>query len=261
MEMSDRQKEIENLCKQLKLSAGMAERAMVITGETNQEYLIKLFDSEINARRQKRIADKFRKADLPYTENIDEMDISEIVFPQELSFEQCMDLKFIRERRNLLMYGYTGTGKTMLSICLAIKACTSDLPVRFFETSTLITKLKEALNAGRLTSFKAKLYESQIFILDEFGYTPYDLTGAQLLFEFISEIYKKKILILNTNKTFSEWEEIFIDPKMTKAMIGRITEHCHLILFPGEDWRFKKSNFAKMFESMKLEDLSNERAL
>lgn len=252
--MNDKQKEIELLCKQLKLSAGMAERAMKISGETHQEYLIELFSSEINARREKRIKDKFRKANLPYTENIKELDVSEIIFPKELSFAECMDLKFIMEKRNLLMYGYTGTGKTMLSICLAMEAIANDIPVRFFETENLITKLKEARQIGKLTDFKTKLYEAQVFILDEFGYIPYDLTGAQLLFEFISEIYKKKTVILNTNKTFTEWEEILIDPKMTKSLIGRLTEHCHLILFPGEDWRFKKSGFSQMLEAMKFEN-------
>ena len=80
------------------------------------------------------------------------------------------------------------------------------------------------------------------------------LTGAQLLFDLVSEIYERKVLILNTNKEFSEWQEILIDPKMTKAMIGRVTHHCHLILFPGEDWRFKHSSLSQMFKNMENEN-------
>ena len=252
--MTEMQKEIAALCKQLKLSARMAERAMEIEGSSNQEYLIRLFDSEVKSRRDARIASKLRSANIPYAQSFEDFDSSEVRFPDELSLAQFRDLKFFREKKNILMYGNTGTGKTMLSICIAIEACMNDIGVRYYRTADLINRLTEARKSGRLSHFKEKLNGADILILDEFGYVPYDLTGAQLLFDLVSEIYERKVLILNTNKEFSEWQEILIDPKMTKAMIGRVTHHCHLILFPGEDWRFKHSSLSQMFKNMENEN-------
>ena len=234
--MTEMQKEIAALCKQLKLSARMAERAMEIEGSSNQEYLIRLFDSEVKSRRDARIASKLRSANIPYAQSFEDFDSSEV------------------RKKNILMYGNTGTGKTMLSICIAIEACMNDIGVRYYRTADLINRLTEARKSGRLSHFKEKLNGADILILDEFGYVPYDLTGAQLLFDLVSEIYERKVLILNTNKEFSEWQEILIDPKMTKAMIGRVTHHCHLILFPGEDWRFKHSSLSQMFKNMENEN-------
>ena len=51
-----------------------------------------------------------------------------------------------------------------------------------------------------------------------------------------------KVVILNTNLEFSRWVNVLYDQKMTVALIGRLTHHCHLILFPGENNRLKESS-------------------
>ena len=103
----------------------------------------------------------------------------------------------------------------------------------------------ESRSALQLSALKKKLNEARIIILDEFGYVPYDLTGAQLLFDYLSEIHEKKTVILNTNKEFSQWSNILFDQDMASALVGRLTHRCDLILFPGEDFRLKHSSIRK----------------
>lgn len=102
------------------------------------------------------------------------------------------------------MYGSTGTGKTMLSICIGMEACRKSIPVQFFRTASLINQLSEAQERGGLARLRKKLDKADILILDEFGYVPYNRTGAQLLFDYLSEIHEKKVIILNTNLEFSD---------------------------------------------------------
>ena len=89
---------------------------------------------------------------------------------------------------------------------------------------------------------KRKLNSAQIIILDEFGYVPYDRTGSQLLFDFLSEIHEVKQVILNTNLEFSQWVNVLYDQRMTTALIGRLTHHVELILFPGGNNRLRESS-------------------
>ena len=105
--MTEMQKEIAALCKQLKLSARMAERAMEIEGSSNQEYLIRLFDSEVKSRRDARIASKLRSANIPYAQSFEDFDSSEVRFPDELSLAQFRDLKFFRNRQNNVIHLYS----------------------------------------------------------------------------------------------------------------------------------------------------------
>ena len=244
---------IAELCKAMKLSARIAENAMSATGKTNQEYLINLLQSEVDFRRNARITNRINEAKFPYSESFEQFIPDEVVFPDSLSVQDCKDLGFLDQKKNILMYGNPGTGKTMLSICIGLQACRSCIPVRFFRVESLIAKLKESHKEGRLTSFKEKHSSARLIILDEFGYIPYDLEGAQLLFNFISEFYQKASIIMTTNKEFSEWREILLDPKLTKAFAGRIIHHCELVVFPGEDRRISNSNISKMYKKLMKE--------
>ena len=138
----------------------------------------------------------------------------------------------------------------MLSICLGIEACNRGISVQFYRTAALIKRLTNSRSEGRLTQFKEKPNRVEILILDEFGYVLYDLTGAQLLFDYLSEIHGKKVIILTTNKEFAQWPNILSDPDMAAALIGRLTHHCHLILFPGEDQRLKNSSIHRAYAGL-----------
>lgn len=70
----------------------------------------------------------------------------------------------------------------------------------------------------------------------------YNRTGSQLLFDYLSEIHEKKVIILNTNLEFSRWVNVLYDEQMTAALVGRLMHHCHLILFPGENNRLRESS-------------------
>ena len=125
------------------------------------------------------------------------------------------------------------------------------IPVKFFRTAALINQLSEAQEHGTLSQLHKKMDKAEILILDEFGYVPYNRTGSQLLFDYLSEIHEKKVIILNTNLEFSRWVNVLYDEQMTAALVGRLMHHCHLILFPGENNRLRESSINELFTSQK----------
>ena len=159
--------------------------------------------------------------------------------------------------KNVIMYGGTGTGKTMLSILIGISACNQEIPVRFYRTAGLINLFSESQSSGKLTALKKKLNSAQILILDEFGYVPYDRTGSQLLFDYLSEIHEQKSVILNTNLEFSQWVNVLYDQRMTTALIGRLTHHVELILFPGINNRLRESSINETLSRISSQEASN----
>ena len=115
----------------------------------------------------------------------------------------------------------------------------------------LINQLSEAQERGTLSQLHKRMDKAEIIILDEFGYVPYNRTGSQLLFDYLSEIHEKKVIILNTNLEFSRWVNVLYDEQMTAALVGRLMHHCHLILFPGENNRLRESSINELFASQK----------
>ena len=248
--MDDLREPIMACCKRLRLSSNLADRAMTVTGETHQEYLYNLFTKEIEYRQQTRIKNLLNSAGFPKRYAVEDFKTDEIDFPEGITLESLLALDFYHSGKNVIMYGGSGTGKTMLSILLGISACKQGVPVKFYRTAGLINLFSESQTKGTLSTLKKKLNTAQILILDEFGYVPYDRKGSQLLFDYLSEIHETKSVILNTNLEFSQWVNVLYDRRMTTALIGRLTHHVELILFPGTNNRLKESSINSAFSHL-----------
>jgi DNA replication protein DnaC len=99
----------------------------------------------------------------------------------------------------------------------------------------------EARDERRLLRLQKQLTNHKLLIIDELGFVPLSKTGAELLFELISQRYERGATLITSNLPFDEWTEVFGSERLTGALLDRLTHHVTILEMNGESFRLKQS--------------------
>lgn len=229
-----------------------AARALFISGDTIGAFLASatpgqvaactaMLESEIAHRDRAKRARLLRQARFPVPKSVEGFDWSNVAFPDGWGRDEMLSLAFVRDAEDLVFYGQTGRGKTHMATALGIAATSAVYPVRFWQTAQLVLQLGKAKREGTLDRLLADVTKARLLVLDEFGYVPFDVDGARLLYQVISDSYERRSVIFTTNVEFSRWGTVLADDKLAAAIVDRVVHHGRLVEFGGPSHRLEES--------------------
>lgn len=208
---------------------------------TFPHYLLRLTELELVDRDRRATERRIRQAKFPATKSLDSFDFLAIPALNKTLVLELARSEYLDRKENILLLGNSGTGKTHIALALGLAACQRGHRVRFLTAAALVGELIEARDEKYLRRFQKQLAAHELLIIDELGYVPLSKSGAELLFETISQRYERASTLITSNLPFDEWTEIFGSERLTGALLDRITHHVHILEMNADSYRLKQS--------------------
>lgn len=208
--------------------------------------LLTLMKNEYDQRQENQNRRRLKQAGLPYTKTLEELDLTRYSGKiSDLFVSELSTCRFIQEKKNLIMLGNPGRGKTHMAIGLALKACSLGMNVLFKNAASLSTELSEARDNYVLGKLEKRIRNADLLILDEMGYVSFDRYQSELLFKVIADRSERGSIIVTTNLPFSEWTTLFENTAMVAAMVDRLTFQSYILDMNGPSFRLEKTKKQK----------------
>lgn len=201
------------------------------------EFLSRLLEDEVERRAQKQLALRLRRAAINTTKTLETFDFQ---FNPTVNRQQLLALAacdYIHQKRNVLICGPTGVGKSHLSQALGQEACRQGFRVLFVN----LNKMLQHLNGGRADdSWERRLniyLRPDLLILDDFGLKPLQPPSHEDLYDVINERYEAGSILLTSNRAPSEWPDLFRDPLLASAGLDRLLHRAEVVVIRGNSFR------------------------
>lgn len=240
--------------KKLKLPTVLREhekiaRQCATEGTDHIRYLARLIELELLEREARLIDRRIKAAKFPALKTLDSFDFDAL---PGLNKKLVLDLargEFVARRENIIALGPSGTGKSHICTGIGLAACQRGIKTRFATAAAIVHEMIEAQDEKRLLRFQRQLAGVELLIIDELGFVPLSKTGAELLFELISQRYERGATIITSNLPFDEWTATFGDERLTGALLDRLTHHVHILEMNGPSYRLAQSRSRKTDKS------------
>jgi DNA replication protein DnaC len=151
-----------------------------------------------------------------------------------LSLASC---QWVKDRRNILLTGPTGIGKTWLACALGHKACREGYAVLYLRLPRLLQELPIAKGDGRYAKRMASLAKTDLIALDDWGLAVLSDENRRDLLELLEDRHGRRATLVTSQLPVDHWHEALGDPTFADAILDRLVHNAYKITLNGDSMR------------------------
>ena len=205
------------------------------------EHLLRI---EVTATEARRLAGRFRFANLPTGATLDDFDLDHASGIDRNLLTELGTCRYLDTATNILLIGSPGVGKTHIATGLGHAAVQAGYRVYFTSAADLAARCHRAAIEGKWSTMMRFFAGPTLLIIDELGYLPLPGEAASALFQVVSQRYLKTSIVLTTNRGVASWGEVLGDTTVAAAMLDRLLHRSVVITLDGPSYRLRNHHAA-----------------
>ena len=203
------------------------------------ERLSLLVNQEATCRDNRKITRLLRQAKLRLNAQPADIDYRSRRGLHKDTMAQLLQLDWVRQHRNLLIEGPTGTGKTFLACALGQTACEHGISVRYYRSSRLFETLTVAHGDGSFGKLLTQLEKTELLIIDDWGLDVLTQQQRNDMLEIMEDRHGRGATLITSQLPTTHWHEAIGDPTLADAILDRLLHNAHKLQMKGESMRKK----------------------
>jgi DNA replication protein DnaC len=199
-----------------------------------------LAESEWLYRENKKLTSRLRKAAFREQACVEDIDYAH---PRGLQKQVMLELascRWVAAKKNVILTGGTGLGKSYLACALGQKACRDGYTVIYRRVSRLFDELARARADGTHAVLLRRLAKTQVLILDDFGPQPLTANERRELMEVYEDRYGISSTVITSQLDPSRWHAVIADETLADGICDRVVHNAHRVKLQGESLRKTK---------------------
>ena len=201
------------------------------------EFLLRVVHDEVERREARQLNIRIRRANFEHKKTLEDFDFT---FNSTIPKNQVIDLAtgaFIKRKRNVLLLGDTGTGKSHIGQAIGHRGCLLGFEVVFISAHKLLTSLRAARADDSYDRMMSRYTRPDLLIVDDLGVRSLRHDEPFDLYELIRARYEQGSMLITSNRDVDEWGSLFQDPLMASAAMDRLLHDATVLRFEGPSYR------------------------